>query len=492
MEQFNIKTYKYKCDLSSTQTKQFDNWISLCKEVYNLLIEQRLEVKRYNDIQYYAFYPEKAEQKRIKDLEYKTKLEEQIASGKRKARAVRPKFITPIKQRHPELLDINTDVLTHLMGCNDISQVEKFKNTKQAVDKPVRLNVSWQSQSTFLTILKTHYHEFSDVPSDLLAHTCKQVDQAFKKYEDNLRKYKTGQKFPKSPKFVKFSDDFTMMYMRSNGFELVELVGNKKIRIHGIPKVKEGIKVNYHKKINGEVRQQSLVKEGNDYFLCITFKEYQVHWEHKNESVGIDLGVARNIQLSDGTYKDLPVDTMKSLEKQKANLQRGLRRKKLKSSNYDKLQCTIAKIDKKMARIRKYYSAMYATEIARDNNVIVIEDLKIKNMTKSSKGDVENPGSKVAQKSGLNKSILRIAPYMFRMNLETKCKEYGRSFVVVDPKYTSQMCSSCGVIHKESRISQDMYKCIECGHEMNADHNAAINILNKGIMKNKDIIEVSI
>ena len=478
--EMNIKTYKYKATLSVTQTNLFDRWISLCKEAYNLLIEQRLAVKKFNDEQYYAFYPEKAEAKEKKDAEYKLKIDLLIESGKLKPKMKRPKSISPIRRRNPQLQEMDLDILTYVAGLAHVSQVEKFKNINQKSDKPLRLNVSWQSQSTFLTLLKTQFPEFSEVPSDLLAYTCKQVDQAFKKYDDNLRKYKSGQKFPLPPKFVSYRDDFSMTFMRDRGFKIESSnLDSKRVRVFGMPKVKDGIRIIYHKPVGGVVRQQAIIKEGGQYYLCLTFQGNKIHWPAKSESVGVDLGVARNVQLSDGSFKQLPIDRIKELEEKKKQIQRRLKRMELRSNNYYKVQARIAKIDKKIANIRKYNVVMFATEIARDHNVIVIEDLKIKNMTKSSKGDLETPGKMVAQKSGLNKSMLRVAPYMFRLSLETKAKEYGRSVIVVDPRYTSQKCSSCGHIDKESRKDQATYQCTRCGHEMNADHNAAINILKK-------------
>jgi putative transposase len=102
-------------------------------------------------------------------------------------------------------------------------------------------------------------------------------------------------------------------------------------------------------------------------------------------------------------------------------------------------------------------------------------------MTKSAKGDSETPGKNVAQKKGLNKAILRMAPYMVKTSLINKAKEYDRVLIEVDPKYTSQTCSKCGHKDKESREDQETFKCTKCGHEINADHNAAINVLNRSL-----------
>src|SRR5690606_39012946 len=118
---------------------------------------------------------------------------------------------------------------------------------------------------------------------------------------ENLRSYnpEKSKNFPKYPAFIKYHDDFSMTYMRSNGFKIKKL-GPRKVRVFGIPKIKDGIKIGYYKEISGEVRQQALIKEKDKYYLCVTFKEGKKHWPSKNKQVGIDLGVVRNIQLSNG------------------------------------------------------------------------------------------------------------------------------------------------------------------------------------------------
>ena len=102
-------------------------------------------------------------------------------------------------------------------------------------------------------------------------------------------------------------------------------------------------------------------------------------------------------------------------------------------------------------------------------------------MTKSAKGTLEKPGKSVKAKSGLNRSILKEGWYMFLRMLEYKYDWYGKEFIKVDPKFTSQICSKCGFKSKKNRKSQSKFECINCGFKINADHNAAINILARGL-----------
>jgi len=98
-------------------------------------------------------------------------------------------------------------------------------------------------------------------------------------------------------------------------------------------------------------------------------------------------------------------------------------------------------------------------------------------MTASAKGTLEAPGRKVRQKAGLNRSILDQGWRAFRIMLRYKLADRGGQLIEVPPAYTTLSCGECGVIDTASRLSQARFACVGCGHEANADTNAAINIL---------------
>ncbi len=95
-------------------------------------------------------------------------------------------------------------------------------------------------------------------------------------------------------------------------------------------------------------------------------------------------------------------------------------------------------------------------------------------MTRSGKGTVEEPGRNVAQKAGLNREISRSGWGLLVRRLEEKAPERVEK---VSPAYTSQRCSACGHVDRESRESQALYLCTACGYAVNADVNAARNIV---------------
>ena len=108
------------------------------------------------------------------------------------------------------------------------------------------------------------------------------------------------------------------------------------------------------------------------------------------------------------------------------------------------------------------------------------EDLKVKNMTASAKGTVEVPGSRVAQKSGLNRSILDQGWRIFFSKLNWKALRLGGHVHTVPPQNTSRTCPICGCVSKDNRKTQALFKCVSCGHQGNADVVAAINIKERG------------
>ena len=134
---------------------------------------------------------------------------------------------------------------------------------------------------------------------------------------------------------------------------------------------------------------------------------------------------------------------------------------------------------KRKVDIRNNFLHQVSTLLIKNHDLIVIEDLKIKSMSKSAKGTIENPGKNVKAKAGLNRSILNEAWHKFFTYLEYKLKLKGGILIKVDPKHTSQTCIQCGHISKDNRKEQEIFKCVKCGYEANADVNAAQNILRR-------------
>jgi putative transposase len=190
------------------------------------------------------------------------------------------------------------------------------------------------------------------------------------------------------------------------------------------------------------------------------------------ESVGIDRGVAVSAALSTGELLHAPALTGRERIRLR-RLQRKLARAKRGSNRRGRVRHAIARLRARETDRRKDWAEKVSTDIARRFDVIRVEDLKIGNMTRSAKGTRENPGRNVRAKAGLNRGILGSGWGLLVRRLEDKAP--GR-VQKIRPALTSQRCSACGQVDRDSRESQAVFRCTACGFAGHADVNAAINI----------------
>jgi putative transposase len=234
------------------------------------------------------------------------------------------------------------------------------------------------------------------------------------------------------------------------------------------------------REIEGEIKHVTISKHCGKWYISFNCEiEKDIKEKKEGKEIGIDRGINIFAKCSDETDISSIFPLKKNLDKL-AKLQRKMSKKKKFSSNWKKLKRKLSKVHNHIANVRKDYLHKKTTELSKSHRLIVLEDLKVGNMSKSAKGTKENPGKNVKAKSGLNRSILDQGWYMFQKFLEYKMKWNGGRVLYVDPKYTSQKCSICGHISKENRKSQAEFKCEKCGYEANADLNASRNILAEG------------
>jgi putative transposase len=190
------------------------------------------------------------------------------------------------------------------------------------------------------------------------------------------------------------------------------------------------------------------------------------------QTVGIDRGVAVSAALSTGQPLHCPALTARERARLR-RLQRKLARAKRGSNRRRRVKHGIARLRARERDRRKDWAEQTSTDIARRFDLIRVEDLRIKNMTRSAKGTRENPGRNVRQKAGLNRGILASGWGLLVRRLQEKAP--GR-VEKISPAFTSQRCSACGRVDRGSRESQAVFRCTACGFAANADVNAAINI----------------
>jgi putative transposase len=189
------------------------------------------------------------------------------------------------------------------------------------------------------------------------------------------------------------------------------------------------------------------------------------------EVVGVDRGVAVSAALSTGELLSVPGlrpaerRRLKRLERRKARQRKG-------SNRRTRTRLAIARLKGRETARRRDWTEKVSTDLARRFDLIRIEDLNVRAMTRSARGTVAQPGRNVRQKAGLNRAILANGWGVLLDRLEDKAP--GR-VEKIHSAYTSQRCSACGHVAPENRESQ-AFRCVACGHRAHADVNAALNI----------------
>ncbi|HEY1636190.1 MAG TPA: transposase [Acidimicrobiales bacterium] len=202
--------------------------------------------------------------------------------------------------------------------------------------------------------------------------------------------------------------------------------------------------------------------------------------EPTGRKVGLDAGVVATLSTSDGEHLHVP--SLRPGETQRLRrLQRKLARQQRGSQRRQRTKRAITRLRAREADRRRDFVEQTTTAVVRGFDLIAIEDLAVKNMVRSAKGTIEQPGTNVARKRGLNRAISAQCWAMIRRRLEDKAATCDVKVVPVDPKHTSQRCAACGHLCPGNRESQAVFRCNACGHDANADVNAARNILAAGL-----------
>lgn len=234
------------------------------------------------------------------------------------------------------------------------------------------------------------------------------------------------------------------------------------------------------REVKGAVKNVTVSFSQGKWFVSIqTEREVETPVHPSTAIVGIDMGVARFAILSNGEYF-APLNSFKRQENALAKAQRAMSRKQKFSNNWKKAKAKVQKIHACIGNSRRDYLHKTSNIISKNHAMVVIEDLKVTNMSKSASGTIEAPGRSVKAKSGLNKSILDQGWGEFRRQLEYKEAWLGGGVLAINPRNTSRTCPCCGHIAKENRLNQARFECVACGFEENADVVGAINVLRAG------------
>ena len=326
--------------------------------------------------------------------------------------------------------------------------------------------LGYSAMCAYLVFLKDEHPFLREVHSQPLQQTLKDLAKAYQRsFDPNLA--------ARLPRFKKRGRPFGIRFPQ--GFSIDgQGVFLPKIGWIGFRKSRE---------IEGESKNATVSFDGHHWYVTIQTEREVSEPVHASQSVvGIDLGIARFAALSDGSFVE-GANASKKYTKRLAFYQRTLSRKRKFSANWRKAKTKVSRLHRKIANVRNDMLHKASTTISKNHAVVVLEDLRVTNMTASAKGTIEQPGTNVRAKSGLNRRILDQGWGEFRRQLDYKLAWNGGTLLLVDPRNTSRTCAACGYVSAENRKTQATFVCVACGHAHNADTNAAINILARGIMR---------
>ena len=382
------------------------------------------------------------------------------------------------------------------------------KEQRDLAWKHGRHNVSYTAQGREILALRndpeygTWLHE---VPAQVLQQALVDLNRAYQNFFDGNAGY---------PEWTRYSSWYSFRVPQH--VELKVLSRRlAEVRIQGLG----WMKIRFHRPIRGSaIKSATVVMEPDGKVFISILTEFHCRRPTKplvedwNSAVGVDRGVNVAVAIKDGLGNAELIDRdmwTPGEKKRLKRLERARERKKLarekhnleivrenkerkardeaplatlaKSKNQKATERQIATVHARTRRRRKDFTEQVSTDLARNYRLSVFEDLNIKSMTESAKGTVKAPGRNVRQKAGLNRTILNKGWYALEHRTGEKQLRHGHSHLVIRAAGTSITCVDCAHVDKDSRVSQSMFICTNCGYQANAGLNAADEIRKRGI-----------
>jgi putative transposase len=307
--------------------------------------------------------------------------------------------------------------------------------THRGIFEQKRLLTDNRRQDKFLKAVQSH----------VLQDVAFRLDKAFGAFFAGLSRHP---KFRRRGRYNSFTFDYTGFRI-GKGFVKLSMIGDVKVR--------------FHRTMRGVAKRATIIRDIDQWFVAFAVDEEPVEKAMAHGRVGVDVGVSNVVALSNGTLIENPRCLAASALRIKS-LQRRLSRKKKDSHNRERARVQLAKAWRKVRRQRDDFVHKLSDKLAKENSLIVFEDLKIQNMVKN---------------HSLASAIMDACWGKLRRLTAYKAEGRGGRVLLVNPGGTSQKCSGCGnTVGKD--LSVRMHECPNCGLVIDRDVNAARNILQAG------------
>jgi putative transposase len=350
-------------------------------------------------------------------------------------------------------------LLLQHFGCNRFvwnyflhQRQEYYQKNKEDIEaKRIKGNCSYYNDAKELVKMKKQeeYNWLKEVNSQTLLSTLQHLDTAYKNF------------FKKQTKFPNYKKKFD-----NQSFTIPQHIRIENGKIY-FPKFSEGIRLKEHRKLEGKICNATISKTStNQFYVSIIVEKNVEPLKISDKNVGIDVGIKDFCILSNGTRYENIKPLKKQLKKIKY-LSRQVSKSKKASKKREARKLKLAILHQRIHNQRLDYLHKITKSITDENQVIVIEDLNVKEMMKN---------------QYLSQSISDVSWHEFKRQLEYKCKWKGRQLVIIDRYFpSSKTCNHCGYINQELTLNVREWECPQCNSKLDRDLNASINILQQGL-----------
>jgi len=353
------------------------------------------------------------------------------------------KFRIYVKKQQEARLNHTLEVCRHLWNDDLADRNNTWK--EQGITR------TYNQQAALLRIEKGQ-NRYPGVHSQVLQDVLKRLNRAFVNFFGRVREGAEKKGYPR------FKSRYKSITYPQSGFKLE----GSRLTLSKIP---GSIRIFMHREIEGMIKTCTINKDGTGAWYVIFVTESEAPSKVKpDKAIGVDLGISHAVVTSEGQCFDYPRYLVLA-QKQNRAAEKSLHRKVKGSQNRKKAQHRLSVIGKRVTNLRDEFLHQVSRKLVDSADVIVFENLNISEMFKN---------------HSLAKHIQDVSWGKLIQFTQSKAERAGKSVVFVDPRNTSQMCSSCGIpVPKD--LSERVHACPVCGLRLDRDHNAALNILTLGL-----------